>query len=441
MTAGSSAFSYSLLLLSLGASATVSAQTAPSSAAPQPAPDSAPAPVAQATPDVAAPVLEAAKVKEEPGPVPPTSTVGPSPLAPTPPETAPLAAFPPTPPQLKLESANGNSIRFGVLWQGQYEAHGSSSSGTQTQNLSLRRFSILLGGTVLNRLEYFFDTDFPDLLKAPTGDQGQKNGPGISTKDAFVTYRAVDDAFKIDAGLMLPAGTHNWLQGAGSLYGWDFFLNSYRYSNGTVFGSTGNPYGRDVGVQLRGLVLDGLLEYRAGVFQGKRNPATADRPASVNSFRYAARVQLNFLDPETGYFYGGTYLGKKKIFSVGASIDAQHENGGTYRSIGGDALLDVAGVTAQADLLYRDGKAVIVLPKQTALMLEAGYRFDAAKLSPIARFERRWDGGSETDVGGGLAYWAYGHTSNLKAFYTRLIPDGTPKAYGQLNLQWQVYFY
>jgi hypothetical protein len=77
-------------------------------------------------------------------------------------------------------------------------------------------------------------------------------------------------------------------------------------------------------------------------------------------------------------------------------------------------------------------------------MAEGGYRFDAVKLSPIARYERRWgDGaaGNETDVGGGVAFWAFGHTSNLKAFYTRLIPDDPQKAYDQFNLQWQLYFY
>ncbi|HYP88764.1 MAG TPA: hypothetical protein VEQ59_11435, partial [Polyangiaceae bacterium] len=234
------------------------------------------------------------------------------------------------------------------------------------------------------------------------------------------------------------------LQGGGSLYSWDFFLNTYRFGNS--FGSVNNPYGRDVGAQLRGIVGDGLLEYRAGVFQGKRNVPTAGA-ASRNGFRYAARVQLNFLDPETNYFYGGTYLGTKKVFSVGASVDFQHGDE-SYRAFGGDAILDLpvgpGGLTAQVDIVHRNGGTRVAIPKQTAFMAEAGYRFDAIKLSPIGRFERRWGdaaAGRETDVGGGLAFWPYGHNSNLKAFYTRLIPDSPTKAYDQFNLQWQVYFY
>jgi hypothetical protein len=361
------------------------------------------------------------------------------------PADAPPPAKAAAPPQLKIEAANGTSIRFGVLWQGQFEARGNSTNDDVTRNLYLRRFALLIGGTVLKDFEYFFDSDFADLFKAPTGEQGLKNGPAFQTKDAFATYRVFEDKLKIDAGLMLPAGTHNFLQGGGSLYGWDFFLNTFRAGN--LFGSVNNPYGRDVGAQLRGIVLDGLLEYRLGIFQGKRN-TPPNGAASRNDFRYAGRVQLNFLDPETNYFYGGSYLGTKKVFSVGAVFDYQHAGQESYRAFGADAFLDVpagsGGVTAQVNILYRDGGSRIALPSQTAFMAEAGYRFDAIKLSPIGRFERRWGdaaAGRETDVGGGVAFWPYGHNSNLKAFYTRLIPDAPVAAYDQFNLQWQLYFY
>ncbi|MGC4093147.1 MAG: hypothetical protein QM756_35720 [Polyangiaceae bacterium] len=408
-------------------------ETTPSSEAAPPsdsaaAPSAAPAPTVSATPPLVAP------------PPAPVAT----PAAPTTPAAPPPAAAPP-PTQLKLELANGTSIRFGLLWQGQYEARGNSSNDDLTQNLYLRRFALLIGGTVLHDFEYFFDTDFADLFKAPTGDQSLKNGPGIATKDAFVTYKALGDQLKIDGGLLLPPGSHNSLQGGGSLYAWDFFLNTYRHN--TVFGSTANPYGRDVGAQLRGLLFGGSLEYRAGVFQGKRNPPVTGA-ASRNPFRFAARVQLNLLDPETGYFYGGTYLGTKKIFSLGASVDYQHGGDESYRAFSGDAFVDLpvgpGGVTAQVNVIHRNGGSRVQLPKQTAFSAEAGYRFEALKLSPIARFERRFADaplGNETDVGGGLAFWAFGHTSNLKAFYTRLIPDEPARAYDQFNLQWQVAFY
>jgi hypothetical protein len=390
------------------------------------------APVAaQPAPGPAAPTPEAPSPTVPP-PVPVVESPGPAPV-------------PPAPTQLKIELGNGTSIRFGLLWQAQYEARGNSANDGVTQNLFLRRFALLLGGTVLRDFEYFFDSDFADLLKAPTGDQSLKNGPGFQPKDALATYKTIGDQFKIDGGLFLPAGSHNSLQGGGSIYSWDFFANTFRHS--TAFGTTANPYGRDLGVQARGLLFDGLLEYRAGVFQGLRVPPSATKPAGRNPFRVAGRVQLNLLDPETVFFYAGTYLGTKRIFSIGATADFQYDDSGSYRSFGGDAFVDVpvgpGGITAQVDVVHRNGGAIVTaLPKQTFIGLEAGYRFDAVKLSPIGRFEKRWQtGADESGVGGGLAWWAFGHTSNLKAFYSRIIPGGDVKGFDQFNLQWQLAFY
>jgi hypothetical protein len=443
-------------------SATILGVNAPARAQPAPAP--APAPeVAQPTPLDAAPAQATAGAEAPPTAAPVSAAVsaGPDAATPVPPGPAapparsaaeglpqaepPKPPAPPAPPQLKLEHPNGTSIRFGLLWQGQYEARGNATSDRYSQNLFIRRFALLIGGTVLSDFEYFFDSDFADLLKAPTGEQGLKNGPGFATKDAFATYRALDDRIKLEGGLLLPPGSHNSLQGGGSIYALDFFANTFRHNQ--VFGSTGNPYGRDVGFQARGLVADGLLEYRAGVFQGRRNLPSGEKPGSRNPFRLAARVQLNFLDPETGFFYSGTYLGTKKILSLGGSVDFQHDDGGSYRTYTGDAFLDLpvgpGGVTAQVNVVHRNGGERLPLPKQTAFMGEAGYRFDALKLSPIVRYEQRWgegDAGDEKDFGAGLSFWAYGHTSNLKAFYTRLVPE-SGDAFNQLNLQWQVAFY
>lgn len=69
-------------------------------------------------------------------------------------------------------------------------------------------------------------------------------------------------------------------------------------------------------------------------------------------------------------------------------------------------------------------------------------RFDVLKLSTVVRFERRWqsqDAGNEYDFAAGIVYWAFDHTSNLKAFYARLLPQGG--AYNQVDVMWQLFFY
>jgi hypothetical protein len=269
-------------------------------------------------------------------------------------------------------------------------------------------------------------------------------------QDAFGTFKALGDALKFDMGYMLPPSTHNADQGAGTLYSWDYFSNSFRNSNS--FNSSGAPVGRDAGLQVRGLVLNDHLEYRAGLFQGRRNVAANGKVGGSNFFRFAARAQVNIFDPETGFFYAGTYLGTKKVLSFGAAVDVQ----GGYTHLGADAFADLPvgpGVaTAQVNVAHYDGKDFIVaggvstpLAKQTSVMAEAGYLIDAIDLSPIVRFERQWidpTSTHETRVGGGVAFWPYSHGFNVKAFYLRVTPDAPGQhGFNQINIQTQVYVF
>jgi hypothetical protein len=412
-----------------------------------PAPASDPAAPA---PEAAAPApAPAAPAPAEPAAVtPPPAPAAPPPAPPPPAGDRPVPATP-----LKIETPNSN-IKFGVLLQPQYEAIGSPALDGMAQNIFLRRTRLLVGGALFGGdFEYFVDTDFPDLFKSNPAT-GVRNTPGLNIQDAYFTVKVAADAFKIDTGYMLPPLSHNAVQGATTLYGWDYFSNSFRHSavfnNDTVAPAVpANPVGRDLGVQLRGLVADGLLEYRAGIFQGRRSPASPNdgEVGSKNMFRVAARLQLNLLDPEPGFFYAGTYLGAKKIFSLGASYDFQD----SYKHISGDAFLDLPvgpGVlTAQVNVVHWDGDDWVGLLNQTALMGEAGFIFDAVHLGPIVRFEKRWVDGEtvgspdETRVGGGLAFFPHGHNFNLKAFFTHIDPTPSTHSYNAFNFQAQLYVF
>lgn len=162
----------------------------------------------------------------------------------------------------------------------------------------------------------------------------------------------------------------------------------------------------------------------------------------------AARVQINVLDAEPAYFYQGTYLGSKSILSLGGFYDTQDH----YTSRGVDAFLDLpAGpgiITAQANVLQWDGGVFVQsLPKATVIMAEAGYLVRPIMLSPSVRFEKvtfanpNPSSPSEERIGGGLAFWPYGHNSNLKASFAHGTRSPAPHGFNQINLQWQVYFY
>jgi hypothetical protein len=352
------------------------------------------------------------------------------------------------------------TLELGLIAQPQFEVAGAPDAEKTTKNLYLRRAGIIVEGTLLEYFDYLLDVDYPNLFKVDpsnqTGGTG-KNSPGLNVQDVIVTFEPMGNVFKVDAGFMLPPLSHNALQGAGTLYSWDYFVNSFRRNVLTTqdpFASTGqSPGGRDAGVQVRGLVLDDHVEYRVGAFQGLRVgplPAaqgTAAEVGGVNLFRVAARVQLNVLDAEQNFFYQGTYLGAKKVLSVGGFYDFQDQ----YSALGGDLLLDMPVgpgiVTAQANYVQWDGGNFIqTLPKHTAIMAEAGYLIRPLMLSPIVRIEKLIADEptaampSEDRYGGGLGFWPFGHNSNVKAFFTHVHRDPAPEDFYQVNVQWQLYF-
>jgi hypothetical protein len=348
----------------------------------------------------------------------------------------------------KAEPSKGNTLKVGLLLQPQFQSLGSTALDGNSYNLFLRRTRVLVGGTLFGVFDYFFDTDYPNLFLADNvaGPPAMttKITPGLNIQDAFITWHALGDMIKVDAGFMLPPLAHNAVQGAGTLYMWDYFAFSFLSGANTLFGSTISPVGRDLGVQLRGLVLDGHLEYRAGLFQGLRDADTATNVGSNNFFRATGRIQINLLDPEPGFFYAGTYLGAKKILSIGISGDTQS----SYHYEAADAFADLpvgpAGVfTAQVNVAHWNGGTFIPgLPKETAVMSEAGFNIAALRLSPILHYEYLWSTvANQSRAGGGLAFWPFGHSSNLKAFYTRNFEAGTAHEDNQFNVQWQLYFF
>jgi hypothetical protein len=283
--------------------------------------DEAPPTIAPATTS-AAETTSSASVAQDPNPSPPS--------------LAPPAAKP-----LRLDGPDGTYIRLGILLQPQLQAMNSPTLDGYAKNLYIRRTRILLGGSLIGKVDFFLDTDYPNLfLSSNTAAAGApnnyvKNTPGMNIQDAFVTYKPMGELVKVDAGYMLPPLGHNALQGATTLYGLDYFSYSFQHSN--AFGTSSNPIGRDLGVQLRGLVLDGRLEYRLGLFQGLRLNRTTTEMEARNFFRVAGRVQVNLLEAETAFFYQGTYLGTKRVASLGASYDFQDN----YKYFAVDGFVDL----------------------------------------------------------------------------------------------------
>jgi hypothetical protein len=344
------------------------------------------------------------------------------------------------------------NVKFGLLlqswgdWQQLNVGTAGASTGTAgatdgyQQNLFLRRLRILVGGQVAKNVTFFVETDNPNLGKA-VGATAKALGSGFILQDAFVNWKIANE-FSLDAGLILIPLCRNCNESAASQLALDYGSFSFLES-----GVTQSVVGRDTGFQARGYLVGNHLEYRAGAYQGMR------QAGSRNSFRFTGRLQYNFLDTEVGPFYPGVYLGKKKVFAIGASLDTQSD----YKAFAFDGFLDIPvgagnGFTAEADFIkYDGGTTFTTLFRQDTFMGQVGFYFGGAKLLPFFRYENQSfsdtarEGLNSRNIHAGLTWYPYGHNFNIRgAFTSRERPKtANPKieTTSEFTLQIQLFYF
>lgn len=78
---------------------------------------------------------------------------------------------------------------------------------------------------------------------------------------------------------------------------------------------------RDKGVSVWGNLANGLFQYRLDAMNGRNDAASSPE----SNLRYTARAHVSLLDRETGYGYKGTYLGEKKVLTLGAAYQLEND--------------------------------------------------------------------------------------------------------------------
>ena len=313
------------------------------------------------------------------------------------------------------------NLKFGVLIQTQGDATQDMISHSYAQNVFIRRARVLMAGQITPTLTFFAETDSPNLFKATTAGT-KNNGSQIILQDAYVNYKFKDE-FSVDNGL----------QSAASLMPLDY--GTYTFANSTALQ---NSAGRDTGVQARGYVFNKKFEYRAGVFQGMRDQLNRE-------LRTTARVQYNFFDAETSFFYTGSYLGKKKILSVGGGYDHQHKYAGIAEDIFLDWPTKTGAITAQFDHIAYNGSTFLkTLPKQSDTEFEAGYLIGKTRWMPVVQVAQRnftaSTGIDEKRYGAGLNYFLNGHNANFKTLFYHVDQKGGRKG-NQFTVQLQFFYF
>jgi hypothetical protein len=192
---------------------------------------------------------------------------------------------------------------------------------------------------------------------------------------------------------------------------------------------------RDVGLMIWGNVYENVFQYRLAVMQGNR---FGDTPSGIG-FRYTGRVHVTLFDKEAGVVYKGTYVGKKRVLTLGAGYELQPNavystgtsGAATYRAYTYDAFYEhptrfgtftVSGAYLAADFdeaAIRGIRDAQEIPgERNGFYWKAGYM-----LGPVQLFGRweRWSfaslngvvGQQLTWLVGGVNFYAYGEHLRL----------------------------
>jgi hypothetical protein len=214
-----------------------------------------------------------------------------------------LLSAPPSRAQVNL-----GPITVGAGLQTSFE-HTQPDTGKSTDQFLLNHARIYISGPVTDSIKFMFNTDYDSVTNK------------IGVLDA-VAQIGVSSKINIWAGRFLPPSDR------ANLYG-PFYSHEWAvYRDGVQDGYPFVYQGRDTGVVYWGDFAK-KVKVSAGAFDG--GSATGNSKVLV-----AARVQIDFWDPEEGYYLNGTYYGDKNLLAIGGATQIQ---GGRTASTG-DFLLE-----------------------------------------------------------------------------------------------------
>ena len=224
---------------------------------------------------------------------------------------------------LMKDAGAGPVWRFGpddqallkLEYKGQFQVMvrdtGSEADGEgTTKEFNFRRNRFALIGAYGKNFGIYVNTEFQEdnNIHPLTVDDGDNSD--FTIIDAQIRYK-YDDAFQIRMGKYKYNFTRENLDACEEPLTLDrsLFIRA--------------PYvaTRDKGVAFWGNLLNQKVQYRAGVTNGRSDSVSSPE----SNFRYSARAHVSLLDPEKGYGYRGTYLGKKKVLTVGGAYQMEND--------------------------------------------------------------------------------------------------------------------
>lgn len=189
------------------------------------------------------------------------------------------------------------------MWAQARDFTSNNDSGSST-DFFLRRNRITLSGQYNDYIGFYAQ------LEAGSDSRAGQDNRSVYYRDAYLTLDWTD-SMRFIIGRFKNTFTRENLEAC---------LEPLTLDRGEVIAYT--PFGgtRDTGVAMWGNLVDGQFQYRLMLSDGRESDEVAK-----DSPRMTARAHWSFWDPEFDYGYRGTYLGTRKVLTVGAAYDTQRD--------------------------------------------------------------------------------------------------------------------
>jgi hypothetical protein len=270
-----------------------------------------------------------------------------------------LVIAPPSRAQITL-----GPVTVGAGLQTSFE-HTQTDGATDTNQFAVDHIRLYVNGPITDNIKFMFNTDYDSVTNK------------IGVLDAVAQFE-FSPQVNVWVGRFLPPSDR------ANLYG-PFYSNEWAaFTDGVQDGYPSVFQGRDNGVVYWGTFAK-KVKVSAGAFDG--GSATHN-----NKLLTAARIQIDFWDPEDGYYLNGTYYGDKNLLAIGGAT--QIKGGRTATTV--DFLLEKklhnAGVVTieseYADYNRLGGYQATYAESQGAYGL-ASYLFP--KVIPIGKFQGKFE--------------------------------------------------
>ncbi len=180
--------------------------------------------------------------------------------------------------------------------------HTEPNVGTDVDNFELNHARLYFGGDITKYISVMFNTDYT----SSTDD--------LNILDAVGQFH-FSPKLNIWFGRFLPPSDRANLYGPFYAHEWDVYTDGIQDGYPFVY------QGRDNGAMYWGDFKGGIAKVKVAV--GAFDGASVGGGTSTSPLIWAGRVQVDFWDPENGYYLNGTYYGDKNLLAIAGASEVQ----------------------------------------------------------------------------------------------------------------------